>query len=161
MGQYRTTCSDAPFLLCLRSKCWEIGQVLIHSSYASLELHIVHILHLFIYISYLFLNFLACVSEESLPWIRFCNPTYDNHHLWYIFIPQTLSLLPPLLLSHLREELISKEDNSARDVVLQRSPPERRIEVLKRWTDLLSSNCWCGCLAVRRGLRLQTDSAEC
>lgn len=36
----------------------------------------------------------------------------------------------------------------------------QRIKVLKRGTDLLSSNCWCGCLAVRLKLRLQLLSAN-
>lgn len=61
----------------------------------------------------------------------------------------------------LPEQLISKEVFSDQDTMPWRRPTVRRIEVLKHGTDLLSSNCWCGCLVVRQGLRLQTDSAEC
>lgn len=74
----------------------------------------------------------------------------------------TLSLvLTPLFSLHLPEQLISKEDISDQDIIPSRHPLVWRIEVLKRGTDLLSSNCWCGCLTVRQGLRLQTDPAEC
>lgn len=62
----------------------------------------------------------------------------------------TLSPLHLLLYSHLPEQLISKEDISNRDTALRRHPSAWRIEVLKCGTDLLSSNCWCGCLAVRQ-----------
>lgn len=82
-----------------------------------------------------------------------------------INIPAILKLFTQpkstLLLPHPPEQLISEEDISNQDIMLQRHPLERRIKVLKRRTDLLSSNCWCGCLSVRRGLKLLTDSAEC
>lgn len=82
-----------------------------------------------------------------------------------IHIPAILKLslgqTPLCSLHHPPEQLISKEDISNQDIMLQRHPLARRIKVLKRGTDLLSSNCWCGCLSVRQGLRLLTDSAEC
>lgn len=59
------------------------------------------------------------------------------------------------------DQLISKEDMSDQDITHWRLRPVYSIKVLKWGTDLLSSNCWCGCLSGRQRLRLLTDSAEC